>query len=81
MGVGPVIPDRQQRVLAPWRALAEAGGVGKGGPPVTRASQDWVGENVTVKSKKSHIGEEVGGPGAYKRWRCTPFQASFWGRG
>ena len=29
-GVGPIIPDRQQRVLTPWRARTGAGGVGRG---------------------------------------------------
>ena len=64
--------------------VTDTGGGGwgrQGGPPMTRASQDWVGENVTGEDSKSHIGGEVGGPGAYKRWRCTPLQASFWGRG
>ena len=52
-----VNPDPNPIDVAP---SAPTGGVGRR-PSVTRASQDWMRENITVKTKRSHIAQVMGG--------------------
>jgi len=48
---------------------------------VTRASQDWVGENVTVKTKSPTSEERWEGPGLINGGAAHLFRLGFWGEG
>ena len=48
---------------------------------MTRASQDWVGENVTVKTKSPTSEERWEGPGLINGGAAHPFRLTFWGEG
>jgi len=46
---------------------------------MTRASQDWVGENVTVKTKSATSEERWEGLGLINGGAVHPFRLAFWG--
>ena len=48
---------------------------------MTRASQDWVGKNVTGKTKSPTSDERWEGPGLINGGAAHPIRLVFWGEG
>jgi len=59
---------------------ASTGGVGRG-PSVTKASQDWVRESATVKTKSPTSDKRWEGPGLISGGAARPIRLISWGEG